>query len=434
MAAAAASAPRFPLTPLALAFACVGANGLSTIAADTLFVSAFSLGDLSRFLGVAAVVRVVASLAYAAVMDRLAGSDPRRAGAIDGAVVALTAALLAGSALLANSSSPAVIYAVCLAQLVLPPLLPLLAFNATASLLAARHAKRVLPLVGAAATLGSIAVSAASTYLAKAIGMHALFAAGAILCIPAIPMLLRMSAQAEPETGGPPSAVRTGFVSTLRETAGDVAKVPAVRVVVAMGLFGAMIANFVDFSFKAALKASYDREQMAAVLGTFGVVANTAVLAMQILLTGRLVGRVGVGRSMMAGPALVGAAGLASAALPPVAGSGVARLAEFVMRYGLGNSVADLILVPLARGIRTRAKIVVKGSATPIGGLLSAGVLAAFGDAGPGRVAQIALVAGTSVLLVLALREAPRAYAAALAAALSRGRMGEDVSPEAAAL
>ncbi len=435
MAPAAADDTRFPWAPLVLAFTCVGANGLSTIAADTIFVSTFSLGELSQFLGVAAVVRVAASLIYAAVSERIAGDDPKKSAKVDGAVVAATVALLAVSAALAGSESPTIAYAVCLTQLVLPPLLPLLAFNATASLLAARQAKRVLPLVAAAATVGSIAVSAAATWMAPRLGLGALFALGAALCVPAVPILIRMGASAEPESAAPPSSKgSSGFMQTLRETAADVRGVPAVRVVVIVGLLGAMVANFVDFSFKAALKEAYDRDQMAAALGGFWVVANTVVLALQILLTGRLVGRIGVGRSLLAGPAVIGAAGLASAALPAVAGTGVARLAELVVRYGIGNSVADVILVPLARSIRTRAKIVVKGSATPIGGLCSAGILAAFGEGGPGRAAQVALVVGTCVLMVALLREAPRAYAAALSSALTRGRFSEDVGPEAAAL
>lgn len=425
---------RFPWGPLALAFACVGANGLSTIAADTIFVSAFSLGDLSRFLGVAAVIRVVASLLYAAVMDRVAGDDPRRAGSLDGAVIGATVVLMGGSALLARSDSPALLYAVCLAQLLLPPLLPLIAFNAITSLLAARQAKRVLPLVAAAATVGSIATSAAATYLAPRLGVATLFAMGALLCVPAIPILISLSRSAPAEPSGPPSLVKPTFFQTLRETATDIGSIPAVRIVVAMGLLGTMIANFVDFSFKAALKEAYGRDEMAAVLGGFGVLSNTVVLAMQVLLTGRLVGRIGVGRSLLAGPICVGATGLASAALPPVAGAGAVRLMELAIRFGIGNSVADVLLVPLARSTRTRAKIVVKGTAAPIGGLAAAGLLAAFGEAGPSRMVQIGLVVGTTVALALAVREAPRAYAAALSAALTRGRVSEDVGPETVAL
>ena len=343
-----------PLAPLALAFACVGANGLSTIAADTIFVSVFSLGDLSRFLGVAAVVRVVASLLYAAIVDRVAGDDPRRAGTLDGAVLAVTILLFGGSALVARSGSPAVLYGLCLAQLVLPPLLPLIAFNAITSLLAARQAKRVLPLIAAAATLGSIATSAAATYLAPRAGVPTLFWMGALLCIPAVPILARMGAKALPEPSGPASLAKPTFFQTLRETGSDIREVPAVRVVVAMGLLGTLIANFVDFSFKAALKEAYDRDQMAAVLGTFGVIANAVVLVMQILVTGRLVGRIGVGRSLLAGPVLVGGAGLASSVLPPVLGAGAVRLTEFAVRFGIGNSVADVLLVPLPRTVRTR--------------------------------------------------------------------------------
>ncbi len=434
----AATPAALPLAPLALAFVCVGAGGLSTIAADTLFVSVFSLGELSRFLGVSAVVRVAAAFVYAAVVERVARDDARRAGALDAVVLGLTAALLAASAVVVPGASPTVIYVVCLAQLLVPPLLPLIAFNALASLLAARQAKRVLPLVAAAATIGSIAVGGLATYVAPVLGVHALFAVGAALCLPAIPILVSMARAAEPAPSlAPPSAVGAapvGLTRTLLETLQDMRRVPAVRVVVVIGFFGAMAANFVDFAFKAALKEAYGPEAMAAALGGFTVLANTVVLAFQVLLTGRIVARLGVGRALLGGPAALGAVTLASVALPGVLGTGTARLAEFVARYGLGNSIGDVLLVPLARAIRTRAKIIVKGSATPIGGLVSAGVLTAFGADGPSRWVVTALVVGTCAALLFLARDAPRAYATALAAALSRGRVGDEIAPEAASL
>ena len=137
------AADRLPKTPLFLALLAVGANSLSSIAADTIFVSAFSLGELSRFVGISALVRVASSFAYAAIVERALGAhpDPRKASRLDGAVMLATAAAFVLSAVVAHTSDKRLLYAVCIAQLVLPPLLPLVAFNATTSTLRARDAK-----------------------------------------------------------------------------------------------------------------------------------------------------------------------------------------------------------------------------------------------------------------------------------------------------
>lgn len=427
---------RMPRAPLALAFLCVGANGLSSIAADTLFVSAFSLGQLAQFVGVSALVRVAASFLYAALSERILGSDPppARAARLDAWVVAITAAGFALSAIASASSSLPVIYAVCLAQLVLPPLLPLVAFNTTAGALRARDAKRVLPFVAAAATVGSIAVGGAASVLANGAGLPSLFVLAAVMAAAAAPLLYRIgSARSEeepPRSSLPSSAAKPA--TTLREVLHDLRAWPAVRVVVGFSFFGAVAMSFADYAFKAALKGAYDREGVARALGLFGMASNGVVLALQLAVTGPLVGKLGVGRTLAVFPSILAAASLAAFGLPAVIGTGAARLAEVVVRYGVGNSVADVLLVPLARAVRTRAKVLVKGAASPLGALLAGGVLALFGETGPSPLVRLVMVAAAALVLLISVQRAPAAYADALAKALARGRAAFDVTPEAA--
>jgi len=425
-----------PRAPIALAFACVGATNLSQIAGDTLFVAAFSLGDLSKLVGASAVVRVVASVAYAFAAERAGGGhgNPRRVARFDAGLLGAAAALSLGSAVLARSGSRAAILVACLLQLVLPPLLPLIAFNAATATLAARHAKRVLPLVAAAATVGSIGAGATSTLLARTTGVPSILGVAALLALAAIPLVLVLG-KGEVEAPPPVTArAEKGFLSTLRATLHDVRDVPSVRVVVLWGALGMMATTFIDYAFKASLKASYDRDGIASFLGVFNVASNAIVLLVQVTVAGRVVSRLGVGRSLVASPASLAAVAGASLALPAVIGSSVLRSWETLVRYGVASSAADVLLVPLARGVRTRAKVVVKGTATPIGALIAGAILSCFGDAGPGRFALLGLVVGTCVLATFALREAPRAYGSALADALARGRAPADLGPQATAL
>lgn len=434
---------KVPAAPLWLAFCCVGANGLGGIAGDALFVTAFSLGALSKFVGIAALVRVASSFAYAAIVERILDRDPspEAAARVDAGFAAVAALGFVASAIGATSESPSILYAVCLAQLVLPPILPLVAFNAAAGSARLRDAKRVLPLVAAAATAGSIATAAAASLLAKTLGLPWIFALGGALSLVAAGLLRRVGAKSDADSDATEEHVTRpgistkergpGPLATLRESARDLHSVAAVRVVVGFAFFGALALSFIDYAFKASLKASYPREDIAAALGVFGVVSNAVVLALQLAITGPLVGRLGVGRTMATFPALLTAASVAAFALPAVIGTGLTRLAESIVRYGVGNSVADVLLVPLARSTRTHAKIVVKGVASPLGALAAAGALSAFGADGPPRVWQLGFVVVACGLLLASVRRAPAAYAGALGAALARGRRF-DVSPEGA--
>ena len=419
-----------PLLPaLLVAFACVGANGLSAIAGDALFVSAFSIEDLSRFYVVTALVRVAASLAFASLAQRFIGGTR-----FDSSVVAATGVSLIGSAAMAGSRSPAVIYAVCVVQLVLPPLLPLIAFNATAGALDARSARRLLPLVAAASTLGSLAAGGLAGLFSHRLGLASLFFGAGLFAFAAVAPLhgLAKAAHGEVKKSLRGRDQRTGMLSALRHTVLDVRDVPAVRVVVLVGFGGAVLTNFVDFGFKSALKESFDRATMAAYLGVFSAVANAAILVFQLVLTSRIVGRLGVRAALSSGPLALGLLAPALLFLPQVAVATGLRFVEFVTRYAIGNSVADLIIVPVPTAVRTRAKLIVKGAATPIGYLASGLVLSALGA--PSKHVVAGLVVGMAVLVLFLMRGSRHAYAAAIASALGGGRAPTDVSPEAVQL
>ena len=124
---------RVLLPALALAFASVGAFALSTIASDTLFVSAFDLGAVSRFYLVATLARGSFALLYGAAASRM--TLPR----LDGAVLAITAVVMVVAGSVVGQASKPVLYGVCVLLAFSPSLLPLIAFNtATACLIPAR--------------------------------------------------------------------------------------------------------------------------------------------------------------------------------------------------------------------------------------------------------------------------------------------------------
>ena len=162
-------------------------------------------------------------------------------------------------------------------------------------------------------------------------------------------------------------------------------------------LLAAAATNFVDFAFKAALKASYGRDEMAAVLGTFNLVSEAVVLGLQLFVTGRMLERFGIRAALEARPAAL----LALAPLAAVAGVAPAagvKLTETVLRMAVTGSVSDLLLAPTPQRMRTRVKLFAKSAAAPLGSLASGLALSIFGAAGPSRVALAALIGGTAAL------------------------------------
>ncbi len=417
------------LPALVVAFACVGANGLSTTAADALFVSAFSIADLSRFYVVSAIVRVATSLAFALLAQRFVGRP-----LFDPLIVLATGLSLTASAALAGIHSHAVVYLVSIGQLVLPPLLPLIAFNATAGSLDARTARRLLPLIAAASTVGSLAAGGAAGVLSHRAGLGALFLGAALLALAAVAPLHHIARRAAstPQQSLRGRKTKPGLFAALAHAAIDIREVPVVRIVVLVGFGGAILTNFVDFAFKSALKARFDQAEMAAYLGVYNVVANLAILLFQLALTSRIVARFGMRAAISSGPLALGALAPAMALLPPVVTSTVLRLVEFVYRYAIGNSIADLMIVPVPPAVRTRAKLIVKGAASPLGALASGVILSALGA--PHRTILMCLIVGVAAMLAWLLRDTRDAYASALASALGRGRAPTDVSPEAVRL
>lgn len=415
---------------LAFAFLCVGAQTFAFISSDTLFVSAFDLGALSRFYLVSAVLRVVVSLAYGALSVRFDG--PR----FDAGFLGVTALSMLASFPAARSGAPVALYAACVALVLLPSILPLMAIGTALDCFHARQARRILPLVAAAATLGAIVMGGAAKLVSHALGTPSLILLATLVTVIAIPLPAVIAARAEALAGTSGTAERSAAPpSALSSIVGgftDMRSVEVVRIFALNAVLASAMTVLVDYAFKSALKARYDRDEMAGFLGLFNLLTEAAVLFTQLALTTRIVGWLGVRRALTARPALlVPLAGLLALAPGTVASTSI-KLVEMLMRLSVGGTVADLLLAPTPALVRSRAKMLAKAVALPSGALLAGGLLSSFGAAGPGPRTLAAIIGATALLSVAALSRAGRAYTEALAKAI-RGREAKlEISPESA--
>jgi hypothetical protein len=412
---------RVLLPALGLAFASVGAFALTNIASDTLFVSAFDLGAVSRFYLVATLARGSFALLYGVAASRL--TLPR----LDAAVLTLTAAVTIAAGTTVGHASKPLIYAVCVLLAFSPSLLPIIAFNAASACFHPRQAKRLVPLVGAAGTVGCIAVGAAARVLVRPLGTGSLLVGAGILCVAALPLVRLMAAQSSaPQAKAPTQTI--GLAGALR----DSREIPVVRLFLLHALLGGFATVVADFGFKAALKEHYQHEQMAAFLGSFSVATNALVLVAQLFVTQRVMTRFGVPGALKTLPASLVAVGAFAALAPSLTSAAGAKLVESVARLSLGGAVSDLLLLPTLPHVRAGAKAIARGVVAPLATVIAFAALAPFGQ-GSARTIGVLLIAG-GVMGSVAVATARQAYVSALARALGDRQISQEVVRQAAVL
>jgi len=142
---------------------------------------------------------------------------------------------------------------------------------------------------------------------------------------------------------------------------------PYLRAVAGLTVLAFLAVTFVDYQFKAAAAARYgtDGEAMAAFFGIFHVVVGAAALAVQLLLTARVLERLGVGASLSILPVALGGASLLAMLVPGLGTASVAKGSDHAFRYTVTESASQLLYLPLAPGRRQEAKSFVDGVVRP---------------------------------------------------------------------
>jgi hypothetical protein len=415
---------RLVLPVAALGFVVVSAQVLAVIASDAIFVTTFTLGQLSGFIALASIFRVVLIFGYGAFARR----QSSRAAAV---LLVLVGAFTAVLGAVVGLRTAAVVYGVCIALLLVPVAAAEAVSEATETF-PARQGKRLVPLVGACSTAGGLAGGATAGVLAHRLGVPSLLGlSGGLLALGGLLSAIL------PERGAPlaprprashePSRLRLG--RSMAALAGDWRELPIVRVAVGIALLVGAANSLVDYLYKATLKASFAQAEMASYQGRVEAVLSACVIMAQLFLTAKLASRLGIRGALRLYPAAVAVAGPAFALSPGVASATGAKLLESVFRFSVVTPLRPSLLAPVEPRARARASLLARGGAAPLGGAVVGVVLAAFGAAGPPPWALGALLVGIAALVTAVLAGAGRAHATALARALGEGRLTFDVPP-----
>lgn len=136
-----------------------------------------------------------------------------------------------------------------------------------------------------------------------------------------------------------------------------------------------VVAKLVEFQFSAIASTRFkDPDQLTAFFGFWFSTSNVVSLGIQLLITQRLLARIGVGRSLFILPGAL-FAGAATVLYTPVLWAGTTiKLFDISLKQSINKAATELLIVPIPLAVKTQAKtfidIFVDTTATGVGGIL----------------------------------------------------------------
>jgi AAA family ATP:ADP antiporter len=217
--------------------------------------------------------------------------------------------------------------------------------------LTTRAAKRTFGLIGGGAILGWIVGGAATRLAVGEYGTEVMLAlsAAAHLACAGLVMIIWRDRPVGLSADGPASQARAagGVVAALGTIGGS-------RYLKAIGgvIFLASLATTVEaWQFKAIAKEAIpDTDRLAIFFGTFNMVAGVASLALQVLLTGRILRRAGIGVTIFIVPAALTVASAGLLATGTLVAAILLRASDQVLRYSIDKATVELLYLPVPTG------------------------------------------------------------------------------------
>lgn len=136
-----------------------------------------------------------------------------------------------------------------------------------------------------------------------------------------------------------------------------------------------VVAKLVEFQYSAIASATmHDPDQLSAFFGFWFSTSNVVSLGIQLLVTQRVVGFLGVGRSLFLLPGAL-FAGASTVLYAPVLWTGtMLKLLDISLKQSINKAATELLILPIPMAIKNQAKtfidVFVDTTATGIGGIL----------------------------------------------------------------
>jgi ATP/ADP translocase/HEAT repeat protein len=154
---------------------------------------------------------------------------------------------------------------------------------------------------------------------------------------------------------------------------------PYLLVIFALVIFTGITEIIVDYNMKVLAGAAYGEEQLAAFFGKFWATLGVVSLAVQFLLVGWLLKRVGAIGSLLIVPALLSVCAAAFTAMPALPLATACAFLFFAFSETLTTPSRELLFLPLPMRLRHRAQTMADGALASLGLALGGLILMGLG-------------------------------------------------------
>ena len=286
-------------------------------------------------------------------------------------------------------------------------------FLATSEVLDQRNAKKTLPLIVAAGSVGAAIGGAVTGFLTPVIGVANLLLIAAALTLifaVALPVITR----------GPASKLdsRVRVVDQPdRAPISDVLANRQVQLIAATVLLTVVVKQLVDYQFNTATASLGDRDAISAYQGKFNALTQWLPLVAAIAIRPALA-QWGVGAALLILPAGMIVTNLIVGLRGGLGPAALAKGTETTLRYSAERTGREILYMPVSPSIRARAKPLIDvGLESGLAKALSAGLIfVLLAAVGPSRLAWPCVA--LSVLWLAAAVAERRAYVRSLARAV----------------
>lgn len=249
------------------------------------------------------------------------------------------------------------------------PLLLVSQFWLVANLLfTTRQARRLFAPIGLGLVAGGAAGSAVTGAAASTLGTENLLLVSAGLLAVCAATADRLLGRAE---GSSRAGGREEVSADALELIRGSSHLRAIALILALTV---TVGTLVDWQFNRAVELFVQGEDArTAFYGRFFATLNVASVAVQLLLTGLVLRRWGIGLAMLALPVLMTAGSVGVAAAPVLLAAAALKGSEGALRYSLDQSTRELLYLPVPTEVKTRVKpfldLAVQRGATGLAGV-----------------------------------------------------------------
>ena len=405
------AATRRGVAPAFVLFSILVAHAVLETARDALFLSRLGAHHLAS-----AYLAMAACAVCAALLVRALGIRNAR-GMLIRFLLCATAGTTVLAAVITRSSSAVFAFYVWtgfIITLVVPSF-----WAAVDRLSQIAEAKRVFGLIGAGGVLGAMTGSAIAGALGRAMPAHRLVTVGAA----AFGLATAVAVALLPTTSSQDPPVRPPRAEALSQRSRRY-----MALLLAVGLISTAALTLGDLTFKRVIAERLAAQNLATAFGAIYTGLNAIGLAIQLVVTPRLLTRWGVGATLMVLPVIVITTALGFALTGALVAVIALKLGDGGLRHSLHRVSSEILYLPVPATVRDGGKLVADAIGQRGGQAIAALIALALTSQGATARTAGAITVIAAAGWLLAILGARRAYVAQFRNTLQAGEVQRDVA------